>query len=477
MRKNKKEDSFERLIRETPDTIKLDFLIKSLEKQPSLRNQFIRYCGDFSKDKNAKGAMLPEEIIVETSIRLKSQLESLDLEQMDWREYIPRHSGYIEDYEAWEDFADDHLTEIFEGWKNQISTEVRQGELLHGICLAMGCYDACFDVYIPGADDVFEDITSELLTHHQELLNAVVDTLEEVTGSEKEVNATVVAILDYYQGIREDHPDFLRYMEPVLLMITETAGTARFISEAIELRDFDESLVPQLALKIASFDPDPLIWREKAEEYMELDLEVARQLLDHYWTEDPDCFRLVGNKLFKEHPHELCDFLSELLFPMFDKEFYTEVLRFRTLRDRNMDLYTVLRQYLSDEEKQRFIDEIEWDEAFRIDVLAAENRYQELLILAEKKVFTTRHFTRMIAPILNIYPAGVMALIRKKAEHIILHEKGRNNYQRICRWLELALNGKDTEEAARSLIQDLYNRRPALPALREEMRKAGVVDD
>ncbi len=475
MRKEKNKDSFEQLIRKTPDAVKLDFLVKSLEKQPALRNQFIRYCADSKKDKNPKQAILPAEIIAETAIRLRSQLESLDLEQLDWREYVPRHSGYIEDYEALENFADDHLTEIFDGWKNQICTEVGQGELVHGICRAMGCFDACFDVNIPGAGEVFEDVTTDLLTHHQELLNALVDTLEEVTVSEKEVKASVAAILDYFQGIREEHPDFLKLIEPVLLMITETAGTAGFISEQMDFRDFDESIVPQLALRIASFDPDPLIWREKAEEYMELDLEVAKQLLDHYWTEDPVCFKLVGQKLFREHQAELCDYFSELLFPMFDEAFYKEVLYYKTLRDNDIDLYMVLRDYLIEEEKARFVEKIIFNEKFKVSVLSIEQQYPEILQLIQKEALHTWYFSEMITPILNIYPSEVFGLIRLKCEDTLRNHKKRSGYSRIAEWLSLSLQITGMEEQSRNLIHDLYNRKPALPALKEEMRKAGVV--
>ncbi len=469
--------TIEKLFKEIPDAVKLDFLQKALRKNDALCSQFTRYCSDLKKGKRQTEAKIPEQIISDACKQLKTELESLDFNNMDWQDYVPRHSGYIEDYEAYEYFADDHLTGLFEGWQHQICQQLQQGELTHGLCQVMGCYSACFDVEIPGAGDIFEDLTDELLAHHQELQNAVVDTLKRVTGSEAEIQAMITAILDHTVILGEEHVNFLNYLETVFLLITETAETARYISGQLESRSLAESIVPQLALRIASFDPDPLIWLEKAEEYMELDLEVAKQLLDHYWLEDPECFRLVGKKMFGEHPRELCDFFSEKLFPMFDETFYKEVLWFRTLRDQDIDLYNELRNYLTEQEKQRFLDEITWDTVFRINVLASEKRFPDILVLAQKEVLHTWHFTELITPILNIYPAEVMELIRIKCADTLTNHKKRSGYQRMVKWLQLALQITGMEDQVRHLIHEFYNRRPALPALKEEMREAGVVND
>lgn len=473
--KKQSDHSLEKIFREMPEEIKLGFLRKALEKNETLRNQFTLYYDELKQKPTHPLPADPEKIIADTCTNLQNELESLDFDNIDWREYVPRHSGYIEDYEAWEEYAGDQLCGVFQCWLEVILHRLETGELTTGICQVMGCYIACFDVDIPGSENIFDDMTGELLVHHQELMNAVVDILEKVTVSEAEIHATITAILDQSNVLRDERSDFLNYLEPILLMITETAGTARFITEQMGLRDLDESLVPQLALRIASFNPDPLIWYEKAVEYMDLDLNIAIQLMDYYWKADPVCFRKVGRKLFSEDQDTWCDYFRALLYPLFDEPFYVDVLRYLTLREREIDLYGELRNYLSEEEKDRFLDEIDWDEKFVIEVLAMEKRHEDLLRLATKQVLTTWNFTRMITPLLPVYPHETLNLIRKKCEDTISHHKNRENYQRICQWLRLALSNPRLEEKTGNLVRDLYNRKPALPALREELRKAGVV--
>ncbi|NQV01711.1 MAG: hypothetical protein HQ542_03625 [Bacteroidia bacterium] len=466
---------FKQFFDKTDNAVKLQFLKDALQKNDALRNQFTRYCESLHSNPKKKVQEKPLKTISEACEKLNAELESLDFEDMDWRNYVPRHSGYIEDYEAYENFAEDQLNEILDAWKNNIGKCVNNGELELAVCQCLGSYDACWMSNIKGSADIFEDMTETLFQHHQEVITETVDAMDGAVKSEEQAILASEAILNHFLEKYQETSDFLRYFEPLLISLTETTYTAETVVKKLETSGIDESLAPRLAVKLASFDNDPLIWREKAEEFMEADLEVAKQLLDHYWTEDPECFRLVGKKLFGEHRRELCDFFSERLYPMFDEEFYKEVLRFKTLRDRDIDLYESLREYLNEEEKQRFIDDIDWDMGFRINILSIEKKFSEILRMAQKDVLHTWHFTELIIPILNIYPAEVMELIRIKCADTLTNHKKRSGYQRISEWLRLSLQINGMEEEARHLIHDLYNRRPALPALKDEMRKAGVI--
>ena len=472
--KKKSDQSLEQMIRLMPDAVKLDFLRNALEKNEALRGQFTVLYNELEQKPPEALPVNPEKVIADTAKKLKDELETLDFDNMDWREYVPRHSGYIEDYEAYEYFAEDHLDVIFNGWKLGIVEEINNGQVVTAVCRLLGMYDACLNAVIPGADNIFEDLTDTLLLDHQEIMTGSVDALGHTVKSEVLAMKAIEVVLNHYLNDYRGMKNYLKYFESLLISLTETAKTAGEIQNLFETSAIDDSWVPKLAVKISSFDEDPLAWREKAEKYMELDLDVAKQLLNYYRTDDPTCFRLVGQKLFREHQAELCDYFSELLLPEFDKEFYKEVLYYKTLRDGDIDSYNVLRDYLNEEEKTKFTDEIIFNDVYKVRVWAIEERYPEILKLVQKEALHTWNFTEMITPILNIYPAEVFALIRIKCEDIIKHKK-RSVYKQVAEWLKMALQIKGLEEDARHLIHELYNRKPALPALKEEMRKAGVV--
>lgn len=474
MKKKPDLSTLEQMFRTISDERKLDFLFDALKHNPSLRNQFTVLFRDTETIQPETSLHSPEKLIADTAHKMKNQLELLDFDDMDWRDYIPRHSGYIEDYEAHENFADDHLEEIFIGWKKEILDEINNGQVLQAVCKCLGMYDACVVAEIPGSDDIFEDLTGTLLEKHQETLNESIEAIGQVVRSEIQAMASVEVVLVHYFANYREIMDFLQRFEPLLVCLTETGNIAEKIIKMVEATGVDESWVPLLALKIASFDKDPLIWREKAEEYMELSPDVARQLLDHYWTEDPECFRVVGEKLFREQPARWFDYFSELLYPKFDEAFYKEVLYYKTLRRHDIDLYNELRKYLNDGEKEKFAEEIIFNDAFKVSVLAIEKRYPEILKLARKELLHTWHFTEMITPILNIYPVEVFELIRIKCDNELRTHRKRSGYERIAGWLKLALQIQSPEVNALPLINHYYNRKPALPALKEEMRRVGV---
>jgi len=472
--KKKSDQSLEQMIRLMPDAVKLDFLRNALEKNEALRGQFTVLYNELNQKPTEALPVNPEKVIADAAKKLKDELETLDFNNMDWREYVPRHSGYIEDYEAYQYFAEDHLDAIFNERKLEIVEEINNGQVVTAVYRLLGMYDACLNAVIPGGDDIFEDLTDTLLLDHQEIMTDSIDALGCTVKSEALAMKAIEAVLNHYLENYRGMKNYLKYFEPLLLSLTETAKTAGEIQNLFKTSAIDDSWVPKLAVKIASFGEDPLIWREKAEEYMELDLDVAKQLFDHYWTDDPVCFRLVGQKLFRKHQAELCDYFSELLFPMFDEEFYKEVLYYKTLRDGDIDLYKVLRDHLTEEEKMKFTGEIIFNDVFKVRVWAIEERYPEILKLVQKEALHTWYFTEMITPILNIYPAEVFALIRIKCEDIIKLKK-RSAYKHVAEWLKMALQIIGMEESARHLIHELYHRKPALPALKEEIREAGVV--
>ncbi|MEI7983140.1 MAG: hypothetical protein WCI71_15930 [Bacteroidota bacterium] len=467
---------FDQLYEKTEISVKLEFLLSVLSKNEGLRNQFIEYCKPVevirkSQEKNKDWG----KMISKVCMKFKNELESLDFDNMDWSLYVPRHTGYIEDYEAYEHFAEDNMDDIFGGWKHDILILVNDGQLVPAVCNCLGMYDACLTVEIKGANNIFDDLTDTLLLDHEEMMREVIKAITTAVISIDQAFNSVEAVLDHYLKVYPGMKNYLRYFEPLFISLVENGETASRILEKMTIAGIDDSLVPRLAVKLASFDEDPLIWREKAEEFIDADLEVAKQLLAHYWLDDPECFRLQGKRLFRLHPSELCDFFRERLFPKFDMEFFKEVLWFQTLRDKNPDQYQELREFLDEGEKQKFIGEITWDEVFKVKVLEMEKRYDEILHLVQKEVKQTWHFPELITPILNIFPAEAFELIKIKTAYTMENEKGRSSYKRISLWLQLALQIEGKEDDARHLIHALYNRKPALPALKDEMRKAGVV--
>ena len=468
---------FEQLFHDMNPSIKLDFLFSLLLKNEGLRNQFTEF---YKRSPSKSGHKFDQKVtlkmIRDISGRFKSALEVLNFEDMDWGMYVPRHNGYIPEYEAMEDSAEDQLTEIFSYWKETVSRLIENGQLLQATCTLLGAYDACITAKIKGEGDIYDDPTGNQLQFHKQLMLEVIPDIEVTVKADEQCTWSAEAVILNYQQRHNGIQDYLKHFEPFMITLVENGDVAERILATIQNKGIDEALFPGLVVKLYSFRENPGEWVKKAGQFLYDDLDVAKQLLDYYWQHDAESFLQHGKKLFKLHPHELCDFFRERLYPDFNREFFSDVLRFQTLRDRTIELYEELREYLDDKDKQLFLNEIEYDYVFKVKVLEMENRYDEILDLVRKEVKHTWNFTELITPILNIYPQEVLELVRMKTSYTIENEKGRHSYQRICGWLKLALQIRGKEDEIRHLIDTLYNRKPALPALKDEMRKAGVVE-
>jgi flagellar assembly factor FliW len=56
------------------------------------------------------------------------------------------------------------------------------------------------------------------------------------------------------------------------------------------------------------------------------------------------------------------------------------------------------------------------------------------------------------------------------------NERGRSVYERVCKLLNLTKSIPGFEQEKMMLIQQTYTHKPNLPALRDEMRQAGLVE-
>lgn len=464
------------VFKKTPPQVREDFLYKLLKKNQSIQKQFLEYCKQPApaKQGNTK-AVKPGKLVKQLFSECKAELETVDCEDVDWSDYTPRHSGYIPEYEAIENYAKDQFEAIIKGWKMILQKEILTGSLLQATCFLLGTYDACLWAEIPGADDVFGDLTGTLHGFHQQMLQSGTEEAASVMTSDEQSVLSAEAIFDHFLKEHKGMTDYLKYFEPWLILLAGNERAAMEIFGLIEQKRIDESLFPAFLLKLNSFSDNKKMWLEKAEKFVYQDMDVARQLLDYYRERDVKSFLKHGKKLFTDHPHIFCDYFIEHLSPGLDRDFFTEVLRYKTLRERKVGLYEELRDYLDKTAKEEFIMEIEFDDVFKVKVLEIEEWYDLILKLAQKEASTTWHFTELIAPILNRYPSEVFDLIKFRCELEIRDHKGRDAYRRISEWLYAALRIEARKQEAHQLIHELYNRKPALPALKEEMRKAGVV--
>lgn len=90
--------------------LKLEFFNKLLEANPQIKAQYDEYAASVFSRESMSGKT--EAYIREVAKEIQDELEEIDLTDFDWEFYIPRHSGYIPEYEAMEHMAEDRVAEL-----------------------------------------------------------------------------------------------------------------------------------------------------------------------------------------------------------------------------------------------------------------------------------------------------------------------------------------------------------------------------
>ena len=168
------------------------------------------------------------------------------------------------------------------------------------------------------------------------------------------------------------------------------------------------------------------------------------------------------------------EFLQQFVSPQLDEELFLKVFWQLTVSHKKIEFYKKIREHLTETNFTKLLKELEWDKVFVVQILAVEKRYADIKILIETSN-NDWHYAEMIEPILKIYPEFCYQHIKNKVVNTLHDQRGRDVYQRIATWLSLAQTIPGFELANSELIKQVYSHKPNLPALKDEMRKAGLI--
>ena len=458
-----------------PDEIKLKFLRELLERNSGIRQQFYDYVNS-SGEGYTKEEITPEEHIREETESFRDDLEMLDFEEPDWENYVPRHSGYIPEYEAMEHMAEEMVDDEFKMLKMDISANLERGSIDEALFQYIGAYKACISANIFDEHEVLGDHEIYFLEKLKEIEYLLVDRLKKAVISKAKAGYFTEVLFNEYVSNHPGEEEFLKFFEPVLLALCRNRDIAGEMKRLISQYRIPTRALPQLTMQIFSLKEDQQGWLQEGEKLILRDREVAKDLLSHYLQTSNKDFIRTARKIFYESRFrdEFLDFLYRHVDKSKEPEFYKDILKTLTHQTRKAEYYKALKELMGSEEKEAFISEFKKRKPdFYTSMLAIENRHEEILELLNRE-HELWDFTSIIQRILHIYPDESFDLLKNKCLKKAEKERGRPVYERIVEYLKLAARIPGKQEEVKKLAETLYNWTPRLPALREELRKAGV---
>jgi hypothetical protein len=486
-------EEFNTIFNETSREQKIEFLKRLLDNNIDIQYQFIEFIKDIPEISDS--AIMKK--IDKIKQKIYSQLAKLDFSNLEEQYYNSFDYDYGNDY--WADdsglynYADDKIRDVFIPFIDQSVSFINKGNLIEAIIILLGIYE--------GANFLPEEDYNNLIYYDDDFIDNVpdilMDSIEKIESNLFDIvksDKIILKVLDiifnrinFYnkkdKRKREngnENPYYIKDFEKIFDALIVNKITAEYLYSLLQKNELLTIESAYIILNIAEILEDDVLWIDTAESHFDYDIGIAKKLIEKYRAENREKdFNRIAEIVFNKWPNDFDFFLINNLNKKRQKSLYIRALK-NYVRDKfNIRYYEILRKYLTDNEKILFVNSFSnnYNTLFYVQLLEMEKRYNDILLCAQKHK-NSDNLDRLLAPILNRYPKDCFELIVNKNTAMLNYEgRGRRTYQMMMQTLKQLKQIPTMEKETTLFLNRLYNHRPNLPALRDEMQKAGLVND
>ena len=465
---------FEDIYSKVPDSLKLKFLDAIIAHNNKLREEFVAFARSRNDETSGLSYNNFQKIIEATQTDYQERFEAVDLENPDWKNYHSQYSGYMKEWEACQEASEQEIKAIFDKFCADAINKIIEQRPAELTAMLIGLYEATQDAEITDEIGTFENVNEYLLLEHTDTMNTLIEKLRLSAISENAIQTVYELFFSYCDSEYSGNLDFANYFEHLLIVLTEKSDNAAGLLAVVDRSTIKREALPELILLLNKKTGNTKEWLQSARQFYRNSEPVAQQLLEYYFETDKDAFLKTAEELFATDNGLWAEFLQQYVSPELDRDLFVEVFRELTIRLNKIEYYQKIREYLSEDDLNCLVGEMKWNKVFIVKIFDLEKRYDDIKTLVEKHS-DNGNYIEIITPILTVYPEFCFRHIKNKIITTIQNQRGRHVYEYIASWFKLTEKISGFENEKCELIQQLYNYKPSLPALKDEMRKAGLM--
>lgn len=446
--------------------IKLNFLEQLLQKDSDLQKQFTQFIKKENFDEIAGVDIddLTEKICGEISC-----IDTTDI--VESSDYYYQHD---------EIYPSDILEEILDPYFNDAAEYLRKGNVVDAFRVLLAIYELSI-VSMPDIEDdycIFDDGLDNLVSDTSlGYCDKFSEDIKAIVLSYDSKKVLIDLLMHRYFLFEESY--HLSAFESILEVVINQKDIANYLLSLIQKYSLHTSDTSLMLLNIAEIINDNELFLKTANSFVTVK-DVALKLLEKYkdLNDEVEFARVAKTLLDAEGYHAYSGYIAENINKITYEELYIKTLKIEVGKysfeyKPRLDYYKLLRDYLSIDERLKFIENFRQEDVLYINLLSIENRYEEILDFVQKLKYVYK-LKELVKPIITIYPDEVFDMIKKESDKLV-DARGRNSYKRACELLELMQKVKEKKDDLKAYINKLYNYQPRLPALRDELGKAGLI--
>lgn len=465
---------FKNLYNSTSDEIKLKFLEAAISQNPELQDQFVKYVeAGPGSDEDLSFQGFCEEVESTKTLYLDFFAE-IDTENPDFDNYVPAYHGYMPEWEVFQEASEQEVGKIFEHFKNKALETIISHQPDKLLAMMTGLLQAASEADFEDPVESFGDVNEYLEDEFQLTMKSIVEKVRMAPFRESIIFSAWSLFFRYFDTEHSEGAGSVRYFESLLNILADKCNSTEQLLAILDQSSIKREDLPILTLLLLKKSEEPEEWLQAALQNYHSDREVARQLLEYYYENDLSGFKKIARELFNEDKRTWAIYLKDLISPEIDQSLYVDVFYQLIIYEANIEDYKKIRKFLSENEKNNLMKEVKWRKPFVAQILEIEERFEDIKMLAEAA--DPWDFSQVIEPILSIYPEFCFNELSRRVWKKLEYKRGRSTYQTISDWLKLSQNIPGFIDEKKEMISELYHHKPNLPALKDELRKAGLVN-
>ncbi|MDP2058412.1 MAG: hypothetical protein Q8J97_01650, partial [Flavobacteriaceae bacterium] len=190
--------------------------------------------------------------------------EDVDFENPDWDTYHAPQSGYIEEWEAYQQASEQEFEAIFNSFTSEAVNNILAQKPVELSAMLIGLYEATQDAEIEDDMGNFDDVNEHLLTEFLSTINTITEKLKIAAISEKSVCEAFEKFAGYTDTEYPGNPHFAGYFEPFLIALAEKSTKANQILSIIDKSTIERQSVPELILLLNKKSGNKTEWLQSA---------------------------------------------------------------------------------------------------------------------------------------------------------------------------------------------------------------------
>ena len=466
--------NFKEIYNATDDSFKMQFLFELLEKDNRLQKVFLNSIPSLS----SVGSK-PEQNFDDFSRQISRSYENfldrmqiIDIAEVDWDDYIPPHSGYVEEWEAYESMAEREIENAFSDFENNLLQFLLQGRVSGVIVELIAFLKAAFDNDIDDPNCIFDGVEDYLINYKlKEWINF---TIKKLPDSRLDDNEILNALKLFFRYFKENiDPEYILLFEKLLLYLLEKIQDKNKLPSLNKITSINKKYFPKLATEIIKHT-DKTNWEKTAVELMFDDKSVAEELLDKYLKSgERDKYIKTAGKLFESDEHYWAEKIINHIKRQDDERFFVKLNLRYCIDSNNVKYYIKIKELLTENDKRNILAKLNYNLELKAEILKEEKEYEKIKELIKESAGSWDFTNVLLNTIKDYDPDFTLEMIRIHVAKLMSDSKrNRSTYQRIAGFLKYAKTIESQQEKVDELILSLYNHKPNLPALKDEFRKA-----